>query len=127
MARILVIDEDAEMRAMLLQMLTAAGHQVALAAEGGQGMELFRATPADLLVTNLFMPNQEGLKTIVHLRRDIPKLPIIAICGKRDATDMLSAARRLGALQTLEEPLLSQEVLSVIAEVLQPRPDGPSG
>ena len=122
MARILVIDDDAEMRAVLQQALTAAGHEVALAADGGQGMELLRATPADLVVTDLFMPRQEGIETIVQLRRDFPELPIIAISGNPEATDMLTVARRLGAVKTLEKPFQPQELLSAVAEVLQGRP-----
>src|SRR5260370_6370769 len=66
MVRILVIDDDADMRAMLEQTLNSAGHEVALAADGREGVEQYRREPADLVITDIYMPHQEGLDTIIE-------------------------------------------------------------
>lgn len=122
MARILVIDDDAEMRQMIEQTLTAAGYEVTLAADGEQGMRLYRTRPADLVITDIFMPNQEGLETIMALHREFPAVSIIAITGKPGvAIPVLSMAEQLGATRTLEKPFLPADLLSAVAEVLESR------
>ena len=80
---------------MLSQTLKAAGHEVALAADGNQGVELDRAQPADVVVADLYMPNIGGLETIIELCRDHPEVAIIVITGVTHANAALSAARRL--------------------------------
>src|SRR5689334_17055500 len=80
-ARILVIDDNAELRTVLGQTLESAGYQVALAGDGIQGMAACSANPVDLVVTDLVMPQQEGMETIMQLRRDFPKVAIIAMSG----------------------------------------------
>jgi CheY-like chemotaxis protein len=97
MARILVIDDDPDMRALLEQTLKVAGHEVGLAADGGERVEQYRAQPADLVIADLYMPIQEGLKTIIELRRRFPSVAIIAMSGKAEAEAMLSIAHTLGA------------------------------
>ena len=120
MARILVIDNDADVRALLEQMLEPAGHEVSLAADGREGMKLHRAAPADLVITDLFMPNQEGLETIIELRKDFPEVRIIAMSGKDAASAMLRAAQQLGANRVLQKPFFPLELLVAVEEVLRP-------
>lgn len=62
MACILIIDDDPELQAMLRESLTAAGYQVCEAGDGREGLEQFRAHPADLVISNIFMPEQNGLE-----------------------------------------------------------------
>jgi CheY-like chemotaxis protein len=118
MARILVIDDEADMRALLDEMLRAGGHEVVLACDGRDGVAKYRANRADLVITDLFMPNQEGLETIVELRRDFPGVVIIAMSGKTSASAMLSIAVRLGAVEVLIKPFQPAELLGAVARAL---------
>ncbi len=119
MARILVIDDDPDMRALLDEMLRAGGHEVVLAGDGRDGVAKYRANRADLVITDLCMPNQEGLETIVELRRDFPGVVIIAMSGKTFARTMLSIARRLGAVEDLMKPFQPAELLAAVARALK--------
>ncbi len=114
MCRILVIDDDPDLRALLASMLQPAGHSVSLAADGSQGMNQFRADPADMVLTDIFMPVKEGLETIFELRRLCPELPIVAMSGRPVGSTMLCIARHLGAMATLEKPFSREELLAVV-------------
>jgi DNA-binding NtrC family response regulator len=118
MAQILVIDDNADLRAFLEQVLTPAGHKVILAADGKEGVKQCRASTVNLVITDLFMPNQEGLETIVELHKDFPQVTIIAMSGRSSASTMLSIARRLGAVAVLEKPFQSEQLLSEVERAL---------
>jgi CheY-like chemotaxis protein len=125
MARILVIEDDADMRLWMEHTLISAGHRVTVAADGQEGVKIVRARSADLVITDLFMPNQEGLETIRQLQQEFPELAIIAISGEASPMSeelgvptMLTAARQLGAAAVLQKPFMSQELLSVVKSVL---------
>jgi DNA-binding response OmpR family regulator len=77
---------------------------------------------ADLVITDIFMPNQEGLETIIELRRDFPGVVIIAMSGKTSASAMLSIARRLGAVDALVKPFKTSELLNLVAKALRVDP-----
>jgi DNA-binding response OmpR family regulator len=81
MSRILVIDDDEQIRGMLRQVLGCEGYEVVEASNGKDGMALFRAAPADLVISDILMPEQEGLQTIRELRREFPTVKIITISG----------------------------------------------
>jgi DNA-binding response OmpR family regulator len=119
MARILIIDDDASLRTMLGEVLKAAGHEVALAADGKAGVALHRAVPVDLVITDLFMPDQEGLETIIELRKNYPGVAIIAMTGKTPAHAMLAVARQLGATGTLEKSFSADELLLAVDAALR--------
>jgi DNA-binding NtrC family response regulator len=119
MARILVIDDDGDMRMLLEQTLGSAGHEVMAARDGKEGVRQFRAAPARLVITDLFMPNQEGLETIIQLRKDFPGLPIIAMSGRTGASTMLSVARRLGAIGILEKPFEADQLMRAVDEAMR--------
>ena len=116
--RILVIDDDSDMRAMLEQTLRSAGYEVVLAANGTQGIRYYHANPTSLVITDLFMPKKAGLETIIELRRDFPDVSIIAISGKPTGGTLLSIAQRLGAVKTIEKPFQHHELLRAVEEVL---------
>jgi CheY-like chemotaxis protein len=118
-ARILVIDDNEETRLMLEEALVLAGHEVVLAADGKEGMRQYRLKPADVVITDLFMPNQEGLETIVGLMRQWPDTAIIAISGNFEASSMLLVARQLGATEVLQKPFFPDELIGVVEKVLQ--------
>ncbi len=118
MARVLVIDDEPDMRAFLQETLEAAGYGVMLAEDGEEGVKQYRAAPADLVITDLFMPKQEGLETIRQLRREFPESRIIAMSGKPAASTMLTIAQYLGAFTTLQKPFAADELLSAVRNML---------
>lgn len=126
MAKILVIDDDDTIRTLLCRMLERSGHQVLAAADGAQATDLFRQNPLDLIITDLFMPDREGLEIIQELRKNHPQVKIIAISGGGSigGTSFLDIARLIGASRTLEKPFGSQALLSTVDEVLALE-DGP--
>ena len=118
MARILIIDDDADMRVLLGQALQTVGHEVVLAADGREGVEQQRIKPAELVITDIYMPNQAGLETIIQLRKESPAVRVIAMCGESTALPMLSAAQRLGAIQVLQRPFVGEEMLTAVERAL---------
>lgn len=127
MAQILLIDDDDLLRGVLAKALVHAGHVVIQAADGQQGVELARATSVDLVITDLIMPVQEGVETIVKLRRERPALPIIAISGGVTHSKLyLEIAAKIGARRILAKPFTPQELLAAIDEVFGGMPPATS-
>ena len=120
-ARILIIDDEDQSRNMLCQALTRAGYEVLTARDGSEGIELFRTVKADLIITDILMPDKEGLETIMELRRDFPDVKIIAMSGGglTGNLNFLDIAERLGAQRTLQKPFHLQEVLQLVQELLE--------
>jgi len=121
MARILVIENDSALRAVVRQFLDEAGHDILEAEDGAAGMALFRADPVDLIITDLLMPNKEGIETILDLRRQAPDVRIIAMSGAEQAggVDLLGYARKLGASHSLKKPFRRRALLDAVAAALQ--------
>ena len=103
------------------QILNSAGHEVALAADGREGMERHRTCPADLVITDLFMPKQEGLETIHEFRTRFPDVAIMAMSGKAVAVTMLSVAQKFGAVAVLHKPFSADELIATVAKALGER------
>jgi DNA-binding response OmpR family regulator len=122
MARIIVIDDDAEMRTMMEQLLLAAGYDVFTADEGSIGLALSHIAPVDLVITDLVMPGMEGLETIRKFRREFPEVPIIAMTGNPNLGNMLLTAIRMGA-RSLAKPFQPDELLALVKTVLRVPPD----
>ncbi len=118
MARILVIDDDSDMRLLLEQTLGPAGHEVVSARDGKEGIHQYRTAPTQLVITDLFMPNQEGLETIIQLRKSFPGVSIIAMSGRTGAGTMLSIAKRLGAIGVLEKPFAPDQLIRAVDAAL---------
>ncbi|MHA1153245.1 MAG: response regulator [Alphaproteobacteria bacterium] len=120
MARILVIDDEDELRSMLRQMLEYAGHEVSEAVNGAEGIEIYQRDTPDLIITDIIMPEKEGVETIIALLRADPALPIIAISGggRLDATDFLSMAKKLGARHSLTKPFRRDQLLEAVSDCL---------
>jgi|SRR6185503_3789157 CheY-like chemotaxis protein len=119
MARILIIDDAVAVRELLEQMLRLTGHDVVVAANGKEGLDQLRLQPAELVITDLFMPEKEGLETIRELRRDFPNIGIIAMSGEPGMPSLLGIAKRFGALKTIEKPFDRNEMMAAVQEVLQ--------
>src|SRR5437016_6310319 len=125
MTRILLIDDDALGRDMLRQMLERAGYDVVEAASGREGLQQYQATAIDLIITDILMPDQDGLEIILELRRLAPEAKIIAITGggQSGLLDLLPIAAKLGAQRTLRKPLQRLELLETIRHLV-PHHDG---
>ena len=121
MARILVIDDDAAMRRITSRLLAAAGHSVADYPNGRGAIEHIEKDPPDLLITDIFMPEMEGLETIRRARELQAGLPIIAMSGiSLAAGNYLPIAEKFGAVATLKKPFQSAELLELVARLLTP-------
>ena len=122
MAKILLIDDDEALRSVLSKALGHSGHTVVQAGDGQQGVDLARTTTIDLVVTDIIMPVQEGVETILQLKRERPHLPIIAISGGASHSALyLDIARKIGAKRILPKPFTPQELLTLISEALAER------
>ncbi|GAG15292.1 unnamed protein product, partial [marine sediment metagenome] len=120
-ARILVIDDDDQIREMLRQMLEREGYEVVDAPDGKVGMRLFRKQPPELVITDLIMPEKEGIETITELRGEFPEVKIIAMTGggRIPPEVYLRVAKRLGAMRTFAKPIEREELLEAIRELLK--------
>jgi DNA-binding NtrC family response regulator len=115
-----VIDDDEQVRNMVRQMLEREQHEVIVAEDGSVGVRRFRQDPVDLVITNILMPEKEGLATIRELKADYPHLPIIAMSGGGTTAgmDFLRMAEHFGAARSLKKPLDWTELVDVVSELL---------
>ncbi len=121
MTRILVVDNEEQIRILLRTSLERDGYQVMDAPDGKVGMELCHKEPFDLVVTDIVMPEKDGIETMVELQRFFPKTKIIAISGggqMLDANEVLQTASLLGAQCTLFKPFDLKDFLSMVKGVL---------
>jgi CheY-like chemotaxis protein len=121
MKRILVIDDDPQLREMVSVMLAHAGYDVVDADDGREGIRLYRQQPADLVITDIFMPETEGLQVIRELRKEFPAVRVIAMSGggnKIGEFPALPLAEQLGAMFVLQKPFLLEELLGVVRKAL---------
>ncbi len=118
MARVLVIDDEPLARFTMREILETAGHDVVEAKNGKQGISFQRAVPFDIVVTDIIMPEKEGVETIIELKRDFPDLPIIAISGggRTRNLDFLKIAEQYGADRILAKPFSEEELVGAIAQ-----------
>src|SRR4051812_17307984 len=122
--RILVIDDNSDIRDTLRWLLEGEGYLVSVAANGAEGLRLQRNQPADIVVTDIFMPEQDGIETLWKFREEFPNVPIVVMSGGGAArgTDYLSVARELGAEKALRKPLDPQELIDVVGQITRSRP-----
>ena len=131
MYSILLVDDDRLFRETLADALSERGYAVSQAEDGEQGMKRFRASPTDLVITDIVMPNKDGTSSVAELRRDFPKVGIIAMSGglERNPSLYLKIARVFGANRTLLKPFtpaaLLQAVEEVLADCCKDKPDSP--
>ena len=118
--RILVVDDNEDLRNTIGALLQADGFDVALAADGQAALAEHQATPADVVLTDLFMPDKDGIETIVELRRLSPQLKIVAMSGwtSTQGSDYLQVAREIGASVTLQKPFDPAELSRVLRRLV---------
>ena len=121
MKRILIIDDETNILLMLKKMLERAGYEIDLATNGEEGLRLFRNTLSDLVITDIIMPEKEGLETIREMRKMQPKMKIIAMSGggKISADNYLETAKIFGASRIMEKPFTQQAMVSTVKELLE--------
>ncbi|MFC1661647.1 response regulator [Gemmatimonadota bacterium] len=120
MARILVIDDEDAIRGVLKRILSMAGHEVVEAEDGDVGTRLFEASDFDLVITDLIMPEKEGIETILDLREGHPDVRILVVSGGHslDKTGSLEDAEALGADASLAKPFSVEELLGAVDALL---------
>lgn len=114
---ILVVDDEPAIRRVLAASLRRAGYEVAEAGDGAEAARVLDRQPFDLVVTDIVMPEREGLETIQLIRRDHPDTRIIAISAPSN-DDYLRAARSFGAARTFRKPFSLADVTDAVAELL---------
>jgi DNA-binding response OmpR family regulator len=122
MPHVLIIEDNKDLRDLLQFILEGAGHSVSVASDGEAGLRAQQARPADIVITDIFMPNQDGLETIAHLRREHPQVKVVAMSGggsrvKGEGT--LLTAREIGAHIVLVKPFDNDELLGVVRSLAQ--------
>jgi len=120
MTRILVIDDEEQIRQLLRIMLEKDGYGVIDAADGEDGLQLFRRERPDLVITDLIMPKKDGLSTIMELKQEFPAVKIIAVSGGGaiEPKRYLSLAQGLGALRVLYKPIMRDELITMVRQLL---------
>jgi YesN/AraC family two-component response regulator len=128
MARILLIDDDDSVRSVLRLILNQFGHVVIEACNGKEGIELYTHANADLVITDIVMPEKEGLEVLKEIRKKCPTVKIIAISGggRVNPTDYLRMAIFFGATRVLAKPICSEALIGAINEVLLPNDGTPT-
>jgi DNA-binding NtrC family response regulator len=119
-ARILIIDDEAQIREMLGQILTREGYEVVHAPNGKEGMRVCREQTIDLIITDIIMPEKDGIEMILELRHEFPDLKVIAISGggRLGPDGYLEMAKKLGAYRTFFKPFNRKEILKAVRELL---------
>jgi len=118
--RILIVDDEDQMRSMLRQMLKSPGYEISEASNGKIALRLCKDRQTDLIITDLIMPEKEGIETIVEIKRSFPEIKIIAISGggQNDPETYLELAKKLGAERTLAKPFEMKELLKTVEDLL---------
>ena len=121
MTRILIIDDDEQVLDMLYESLTREGYDVLRASNGEQGLRLYRQEPVDLIITDIIMPEKEGIETIIELRQDFPDVKIIAMSGggRIVTKDYLHLAKIFGVQRTFKKPVAREQLLDAIKALLK--------
>ncbi len=130
MSKILVIDDEEDIRDALQIILESAGHEVMVASDGNEAIELQRSKPADLIITDIIMPEKDGVNTIREIRHEFPGIRIIAISGGGgidlltyrpeaiSTSAYLSAAEQAGADRIFTKPFERKEIIQAVDDLL---------
>ena len=124
MACILLIDDEESCRVTLRKILETAGHDVVEAADGREGLERYRENPADVVITDILMPQMEGIEMILMLKQEYPDAKIIAISGGGaiDKKTLLTWVAKIGAQDVLAKPFKAKEIVGAVRRVLGENP-----
>ena len=128
MESILIIDDEPQIRSMIRLILERSGYTVIEASDGIEGIRLFRERPADLIITDLIMPNKDGIGLIIELKKEFPDVKIVAMSGGglNRPEGYLRGAQKLGATCTLSKPINRQELLRAVKDALKSESETPA-
>jgi CheY-like chemotaxis protein len=117
--RVLVIEDDEHFRNLTLRWFESYGIEAEGAADGARGLALQRRHPADVIITDIFMPEMEGIETIHDLRAEFPQAKIIAMSGRNPMAkfDVFQVARELGAAKTFKKPFRFEELVAAVRDL----------
>ena len=122
MANILVVDDNGPVRTALARIITALGHAVLQAGDGREAVALLGSTAVDVVLTDVYMPDMDGIEFLLHLQEHHPDLPVVAMSGggvaPRDS--VLEDALQLGATAVLQKPVTREIVAQALEEALLP-------
>jgi CheY-like chemotaxis protein len=121
MANILVIDDDTQMCDLIKMILRMNGHQIRIAHDGIEGIKLYREKKPDLILTDVIMPNQDGIQMVMELKQIDKTIPIIVMSGGRRSVTAefnLESAELLGVHSTLKKPFTQEQLLEVVKTAL---------
>lgn len=116
---ILVVEDESMVRDIIMRVLQRAGYRVLSAADGQQAIQALDQPEIDLIITDLYMPQMDGMELVLQLRQKHPTIPIIAMSGSlsEQNPDMLRSARLLGARMTLAKPFEMQELIAAVSKL----------
>ena len=120
--RVLVVDDSADIRGMLQAQLEMEGFDVATAPDGARALALLGRQRADLIITDLFMPDKDGIETILEIREKYPAVQIVAMSGwdSRQGSDYLKVAREIGAVRTVKKPFELTDIVKIVRDLMPP-------
>lgn len=118
--KILIIDDEELMRLMLIELFKANGFEASGASNGSEGIDMLANDDFDLVLTDLVMPEKEGVETIKDIRASYPKIKIIAMSGggRLNGVDYLELASALGADKTFQKPFDRKEIIAEVKSLL---------
>lgn len=120
--RVLVVDDSADIRGMLQAQLEMEGFEVATAPDGARALALLGRQRTDLIITDLFMPDKDGIETILEIREKYPAVQIVAMSGwdSRQGSDYLKVAREIGAVRTVKKPFELTDIVKIVRDLMPP-------
>ena len=121
MSKILIVDDDELFRAMLIEMVQREGHQVSAAVNGNAALTAIEQSRPDLIITDILMPEKDGIELIMELARCESRIPIIAVSGGRRSISLefnLESAKLMGVRATLPKPFSREQLRSAITDAL---------
>ena len=121
--QVLVIDDEREIRETFQDVLMSAGYGVKVAVDGDDGLRVRDRNPVDVLITDVLMPNKDGIETIAEFRKTHPATKIIAVSGggRSGTMEFLRMARLLGADRALSKPISADELLDTVNDLVRPK------
>jgi len=113
---VLVVDDDSGFRELIVSILSRAGYQVDGVADGSEAMAFAGRNQIDLLITDIVMPNREGIETTQYFSKLVPKVPVVAVSGNGR---YLRSAKALGAVATMEKTAVVADLLRIVRSVIE--------
>jgi two-component system response regulator (stage 0 sporulation protein F) len=119
MASILIVDDEDSVRHLLRRILEEDGHHVREASNGQAGLTLYRQAPADLVITDILMPERDGMDVTLELTREFLDAKVIAMTGATGDRNFLGVAKLFGARQIIQKPFTVEEVRRLVRYTLE--------